>query len=411
MQTNGRKSRALYIFLSIVAAIAIWVYVDNNNGGRKVTVTASDIPIDFVGEDTTLADRGLMLLEDSDSTVTLKLEATRKVIAKLDTDKIRIQADLSGVTTTGQQKVNYKILYPNTVSSSSITVTYASAYTVSVDIGKLYSRDVDIRCKVQGKVADGYIAGEVSFQPETLELRGDQEEVDKVSYAKVVLKIDNATATVTKSLDYELYDDNDELISSDNIHSTVQQIQVTLPVNVVKELPLTMKFVESPGSSLSNIDYTIAPASITVSGDASLLDGVDSIVLDEFDLAKLDGTATYNYMIQVPTGCENLSGVTRATMKIGFKDLATTTLNATNFQCENVPEGKEVEVLTTELNVTLRGTKADIAQVTADDILVTADLTDVSSASGSYTVPAKITVDTDGDVGPVGDYQIKITIS
>lgn len=411
MQTNGRKGRALYILLSIIISIAFWVYVDNNDGGRKVIATADDIPIDFVGENTTLADRGLMLMGDSDKTVSLRLEATRKVIARLDTSKIRIQADLSGVTATGWQKVNYKILYPNTVSSSSITVTYASAYTVSVNIGELYSRDVEIRCEVQGKVADGYIAGELSCQPQTLELRGDQDLVDQVSYAKAVLKIDNAAATVTQMLDYQLYDANDQPVTDEDIHPTASQIKVTLPVNVVKELPLTVKFKETPGSSLSNVNYTIQPASVTVSGDAVQLKDVDSIVLDEFDLSELEGNATYNYVIKVPKGCENLSGVTRATMKIGFKDMATAALTATQFQCENVPEGRQVEVLTTELSVTIRGPAADVAKITAEDLRVTADLTDVSSASGSYTVPAKVTVDTDGNVGAVGEYQIKVTLS
>ena len=98
-------------------------------------------------------------------------------------------------------------------------------------------------------------------------------------------------------------------------------------------------------------------------------------------------------------------------MKIGFKDMATVTLPATQFQCENIPDGKQVEILTTELNVMLRGPAADVGKVTTEDLMVTADLTDINSASGSYTVPAKVTVKTDGDIGTVGDYQIKITIS
>lgn len=410
MQNNAQKSRGLYILLSIVVAVAIWLYVDSDLG-TKVPVVVEDIPIEYVGADTTLADRGLMLLSDSDTTVTLKLEATRKVISRLDPDKLRIQADLSGITATGQQKVSYKIAYPDPVSSSSITVVKASAYMVTVNIGELYSRNVDIHCEVQGNVAEGYIAGELSFQPKTLELRGDQTEVDSVSYAKVVLVIDNASATVSELLDYRLYDANDQLVESKDIRSTSTQVQVMLPVNVVKELPLTMKFAESPGSSLSNVDYTISPSTITVSGDAALLEHVNDITLETFDLSQLEKEATYNYVIPVPDGCENLSGVTRATMKIAFRDMASTALTATRFQCDHVPEGKEVEVLTTELTVALRGTAADIAQVTPENLLITADLTDVSSASGSYTVPAQVSVETDGDVGAIGEYQIKITIS
>ena len=61
--------------------------------------------------------------------------------------------------------------------------------------------------------------------------------------------------------------------------------------------------------------WRIAPATILVSGPAEVLNGMDSIVLDEFDLASLGSTTNYSYAIPIPEGCENLSGVTRATLR------------------------------------------------------------------------------------------------
>lgn len=410
MQSKESGKKVLYIIISVLVAAAIWLYVDNTLG-TKVTIQANDIPIEFIGEDTTLADRGLMLLSDSDATVSLKLSGTRKVISRLDPGKIRVQADLSNVTNTGRQNINYKIVYPGTVSSSNVTVTYASAYAVTVDIGELYSKEVEIRCEVQGAVSDGYIAGQIEFKPKTLEIRGQQADIDQVSYAKVTLQIDNATTTVTQLLDYDLYDAQDNLVDPAEIHATADQIRVTLPVNVVKELPLAMNFIEEPGSRIKNVDYTISPATITVSGDAELLKDVNSIVLDDFSLADLNGATTYNYAITVPDGCKNVSGVTRATLKIAFHDLTSTAVTVTQFNCENIPAGKTVDILTDELAVTLRGTSADIAAVTPENVTVVADLKDVSSASGSYTVPATVRVNTGGDIGAVGDYQVKVKIS
>lgn len=406
------RHKALHLLISIVVAIGIWVYVDGIEQ-TLVDKTVSDIPIEFLGEDTTLAGRGLMLVSDeSDATITLKLQGTREVISRLDPAKIRITADLSSITSTGEQSINYKIIYPLSGEfSNGITVKSASAYTVSVTIGELYSRSVDIRCDIQGTVADGYIAGELQFLPEKLEIRGQQAAVDAVSYAKVTLKIDNAQETVTQMLDYTLYGTNDQPVDTTMLHATADQIQVTMPVNVVKELPLKMNFIESPGSSLSNVDYTIEPASVTVSGDAALLKDVDSIILDDFDLTKLHDPTTYNYSIVLPDGCTNSSGVTRATLKIAFKDLASTTVTVTDISFENVPEGKTVTALTDALSVFLRGPSADIADVTDSDVSLVADLQDVGSASGSYTVPATVVVHTDGDVGPIDTYQIQVNIS
>lgn len=414
------KTKILHIIVSILVACAVWLYVDSyeNPLGSERTKVISDIPIEFVGEDTTLADRGLMLLSSSDETITIEVRARRWILAKLNPDKIRVQVDLKEITTTGIHSVSTRIIYPSGYKitsgefSQNISVVNNSAYSVTLEIGELYSRNVDIRCALEGNVAEGYIAGELQFEPGTLEIRGPQELVDQVSYAKVTMKVDNATSSITQTLDYQLYDKDDNLIEETReLRATSDKIQVTLPVNVEKELSLQMNFIEAPGASAKNLIYTITPASITVSGAAEQLNGVRSLTLDDFELENFSTPTTYNYVIPIPEGCENLSGTTRATLTIRYKDMTTSLVDANNFVCENVPEGKTVTILTTQLPVIVRGTTADVAAVTSENVTVIADLTDVSDASGSYTVPAKVQIDSDGDVGVRGTYQVRVTIS
>ena len=92
------------------------------------------------------------------------------------------------------------------------------------------------------------------LSPAVLEIRGQKEDIDPVSYVKVVLNYDNATSTITQELNFQYYDANDQLLSGDGIHPTVDTITATLPVNVTKELTLTMNFIQSPGARLSNVD-------------------------------------------------------------------------------------------------------------------------------------------------------------
>ena len=392
-------------------ALGIWVYVDIT---QDITASkeVSNIPVEFQGEDTTLAERGLMLLPDSETSINLKLEGAKSILAQLDTAKLRVQADLSAVTETGIQTVPCRVIYPEYKFSSRLTATTpTNSFNITIDVGELYSREVEIRCDIQGTVAEGYIAGEPQFTPEKLELRGPQEEVDAVSYAKVSLNIEDATETVDQALPYVLYNEAGEPISGGDIHAVQDEIRVVLPVDVVKELPLEIDFQEFPGLSKNNISYQIEPASIVVSGEASLLNDVDRLVLDSFDLSQLGGNEVYHYVIQLPEGCTNLSGVTRATLTISFIDLIQDTRTATEFQAENVPEGKSVTILTDELTVRIQGTAADVAAVRDRDITVRADLQEVSAASGTYTVPAEILISTGGDVGVVGTYQVTVILS
>ena len=408
---SDKRRNSFYLVISILVALGIWVYVDIT---QDITASkeVSNIPVEFQGEDTTLAERGLMLLPDSETTINLKLEGAKSILAQLDTAKLRVQADLSAVTETGIQTVPCRVIYPEYKFSSRLTATTpTNSFNITIDVGELYSREVEIRCDIQGTVAEGYIAGEPQFTPEKLELRGPQEEVDAVSYAKVSLNIENATETVDQALPYVLYNEAGEPISGGDIHAVQDEIRVVLPVDVVKELPLEIDFQEFPGLSKNNVSYRIEPASIVVSGEASHLNDVDRLVLDSFDLSQLGGNEVYHYVIQLPEGCTNLSGVTRATLTISFIDLVQDTRTATEFQAENVPEGKSVTILTDELTVRIQGTAADVAAVHDRDITVRADLQEVSAASGTYTVPAEILISTGGDVGVVGTYQVTVILS
>lgn len=414
MENKERQRKALYIVLSILVAAAIWVMVDVSNG--TIVEKTFTVPIDYLGT-STLTDRGLMLLEGegdtaTDTEVTLTVQGTRWNIAKLDKDEILVQADLSDITEAGVQRVSPNVFFP-TALRGKITTTSTSSYMVKVNIGELDRKTIDVRCEQIGTVAEGYSGGELQISPATIEIRGQEADIAPVSYAKVVLEYDNATETITQMLDYQLYDENDQLVDGTNIQASVEQIQVTLPIIVTKELQLRMDFEQHPGARLSNVTYRIEPSTITVSGDAGVLRDVDSITLgsEAFDLLSLldGGTATYSYPITVPEGCTNLSGVTRATLQISFNDMTSAQVTTRNFTCTNYPQGKTTQILTSEMTVTVFGTSADVAAVTGDDVEVMVDLAELSAATGSYTVPAEVKVN-GVDVGVSGSYVVQVVI-
>ncbi len=413
---NRRK--AFYILLAILASVAIWFYVDefgNNGSARLVETKITDIPIEYTSEDT-LSDRGLMLLKDGTSqTIDLTFRGARRLMASLNRSKVRVTVDLSGVSRSGTQGMGTSVSISDRkfLLNSNVTIQDRSFYNATVNISELNSRTVEVRCEVTGNVADGYSAGEVQLSQNTLEIRGLAQNIDPVSYAKITLDIGkNTVESVTQDAAIQFYDRHDQLIENEDIYPLVDTIQATLPVYVTKELKLTMDFQESAGARISNLDYTITPSTITVSGDAGKLKNVDSIVLGEFDLLKIldEGASTNTYPIIIPDGCQNLSGVTRATLQIKFKDIASAEVVADQITYTALPDGKNTEILTEELPVTVFGTAEEVAAVTSESLVVTADLTDYASASGTYTVPATVSVKGSGDIGVLGKYQVQVTI-
>ena len=404
---KSKRRQIFYVFLSLLIASMVWFYVSN---GDEVTVNVHGVAVEFLNEDTTLADTGLMRVRgEEDVTVDLKLKFPRRLAYSFDTSQIRLVCDLSSVTYAGKQSVSYNILLPSGVSTRDVSVESPTVRTVQIEIGELSKKDIEIRCNVVGNVAEGYIAGTVELLPETLEVRGQQSDIMQISYAQVTLNIENATSTVVELLDYELYDFNDQVINSKNIHPMSDNIQVTLPVLKVKDVPLTVNFVESAGSRLENYTWALSHSSITLSGDASQISSISELVLGTLALEDLRGQETFTYDIPIPDDVNNLSGISTVTLSITAKDVETREIEALKFSYENFSGDHTVSILTSSLPVTLRGTAGDITAVSGDDVHVIADLSGISADSGSYTVPARISVE-GYDLGAVGSYEVTVHI-
>ena len=404
---KSKRRKVFYILLSVLIASMVWFYVNNS---EEVRINVHSVPVEFLNEDTTLADKGLMLVNgEEDVTVDLQLKVPRRLMFNFDTSQIRLVSDLSSITYAGKQSVTFNILFPSSISTRDVSVESPTVRTVQVEIGELQKRNIEIRYKVIGNVAEGYIAGAVQLNPAELQIRGQQADIMQVSYAQVMLNIENATSTVVELLDYQLYDYTDQPITNKNIHPTSEQIQVTMPVMTVKDVPLKINFVETAGSRLESFTWSLSHNSITLSGDASQIASIDEIELGTLALEDLRADEVFDYDIPIPEGVNNLSGITSVTLTIGASNVETREVEATSFSYENFNGSGEVTIVTSSLPVTLRGTAADLAVISDRQVRVIADLSDIAADSGSYTVPARIVVD-GYDIGAVGSYEVTVRI-
>ena len=123
-----------------------------------------------------------------------------------------------------------------------------------------------------------------------------------------------------------------------------------------------------------------------------------------------NNASSHTYPIIIPENCQNLSGVTRATMDVKFKDMARAQVETSQFQFLNAPGGKHVDVLTQELTVTVFGTSEDIAETLGEHMTIQVDLENYAAASGTYTVPVKVIENAPGDIGVAGTYQVQVII-
>ena len=211
---QAKSRKIIQIICSILVAIAIWIYVDEEKT-INVKTRVNDLPVEFAGEDTTLADKNLMLLSGYDTTVDLVLKGPRKVLWKLDKDEIRIVADTAPVQDIGTQTLEYDVVFPDNVQRSQIQVESASIYAITVTVGELYTKEVPIECEVTGEIASGFVAEPMVLDPAVLVLRAQRDDLLNVSYAKIQVNISGIKETLIRTVEYQLYDYNNIPIEND----------------------------------------------------------------------------------------------------------------------------------------------------------------------------------------------------
>lgn len=402
------RRKALQVVISILVAIAVWVYVDVEKAPDR-TKTIRDIPVEFSGESTTLADKNLMLLSGYDTTVDLTIKGPKRELVKISKDNVRLVASTSSIDSVGVHTLRWDPIYPDGVQSSALTVDWASKYKVTVTVGELYTKEVPVNCTVTGQVADGYFTGETVLDPTLLVLRGQRDDLLNVAYAKLTVDISDATRSVIQTESVQLYDNDDNPVDNSNIRTNASLIQAKVPVLTTKEVSLAVELSGVPGVAGQSIKTTVTPVSVRLIGEADVLEGINEIVLATLYIEDLEMWQQNSYVVTAPDGTWLANSNEVATVEISMEGIEETTVTVDSFSYTNVPSGLYPEILSS-LDVRLWGLTDELAELDASALTATADLSGVTEP-GSYRVPVSVTISGYRDVAVKGSYEVTVYVT
>jgi len=398
---SEKANKILYLVLSLLLAIVFWLYVDNELG-NTITTNFNNVPIEFIGAEDTLPNRGLMLVSGEDTTLDLTVSGPRTIVSNLRRGDIRVQVNLTSISAVGTYPLSYTWTLADDINSTNISIK-GSRSTVTVQVATLYSKQVPVVVNVEGDVADGfiYMSDRLAAEPSAITLSGKEEDVEQVESVHIVVDLTGASGTVQQDFSYEMLDAQGNVVESDGIRVSDKRVSVTAPVFVTKELPLMVKFKQAAGSLEENTRWKLEYDTITVAGEPANLETITEITLGEVDLTTILSDIDQPLEIPIPAGCVNLSGFTTTTLSIRFRGLETKAFSVSNISPIGLSSNQRFSLITNSVEVLLRGPAADMEEVTEDDIRVVVDLTQFAS-NGTYTVNAMIFVDGHDQVGAVG---------
>ena len=402
-----------YIVFSLICSLLIWVYVTDSNGG-ETTQSFPGVMVVFEGESAMRDSRGLVISERDTTSARVTLTGNRRTIAALDSTDLRLVIDLGDITSPGNYSLAPKVEYPRKTDTSSISQAVINPEVISFYVDKLSVNPVPVVGVFNGSAAAGYSAEPLEFETETVRVYGPEKIISQVDHALVEVSRTDVDKTTTFEASYTLIDAEGNKVESDEITVDRDTVTVTLPISAMKEVNLTVDLIPGAGATRDNVKWTVEPETITLTGDAEILDGVNSISIAKIDLSKVDEALTETYKIVLPNETQSTDGIKEATLTLELQGLAkkTVSIEQGNISCTNVSAGYEATVMNGSIdNVVIRGPENVLRTITDNNIRAVADLTDYGTATGILSVPVRIIINGTTEAGAYGEYKAFINVT
>ena len=365
----------------IAAAIAIglWFYVISVVN-PPTTVTIRQVPVTLLNEDY-LSESKLAIAGDGNYTVDVELSGKRKDLILTPAD-LTATADLNGLIP-GQNYITVKVTSPGNT-----TVEEIRTEKIQVYIDELVASEKPVELSILN-VPAGTELSAVELDYDTISVSGAKSLVDMVD--RVLVTVDAANMAVDEPEQMQLaitpVDAEGNTVKAVNMNHPYVTLSSTL--YTVKSVPLYTRVDGAPGMGLELMSSNI-PSSVSIKGTLLDLAKINYIDAEPLDIEGITTNAELEVVPVLPDGVElsSQNGSMVATFTLSEQGQVTLESDSSAVTAENVSEGMEIafpeEVI--PLTVTVKGNIADITDIAAEDIVLFADLSEITEP-GEYEIP------------------------
>jgi len=360
--------------LAIFLATVVWVVVARINDPVSSN-TFNNVKVTLLNADTLINEGKVFQVLDKSDQVRVTVRAPQSVMNSISVSDITVYADLSEISEEGKVPI-----VCNLDRAESIVLDH-NELLVNVEDKK--TRYINISYEIVGAVGEGCVQGKVNLDRNRIEISGPASDVDKVSYAKVIIDLDGALKTISADMEIGLYDSDNRRIESENIIKQTDYVTATVTVLSTKEVPViaTVTGEVSPDCLFTD-DIFIDPEVVTIAGDTGVLNTITAIqITDPVDIngATSDVVATYDLSNYIPTGVsiadDDYNGEVDVVAYIEKIAEKTISVPLSRITILNIPDGYKAGIIADDtVSVRLTGLRAELNAISADSITGTAEL-------------------------------------
>lgn len=402
------------IFFSVIAAFAIWVTI-SMTAGTEIEKTINDVKVNVDLENSVPKQFNLTMFGDTVDTVSVTVKGKRYAVGTLTADDIVVTAQTNYVDSAGKHTLSLKAVPKDEYADfeiTSISSTYIEAY---FDVYKEATYQLETDIVAEKLMPDGYISEEPILSAKNITICGPATEINKISkvYAKVqVDKPLTTTATI-----------NAEIVPVNEYEGTLRYltvkddavVTVTIPILKVKELPVTVDFINTPKNyTAAPLPFSISPSTVKIAAEESYIDKLEKISVGTIDFSDIGALNNkFSFSASSIKEVKFIDGTESFEVSVDASGMVTGNfkIDSSNINVSNLSESIDVDIPSNfSQNIVLVGPSADIAKISNSDIVGTIDVSAVQVYQGVMTFPIDISIKNNNSCWAYGDYKIIVNI-
>lgn len=404
--------RVLALF-SLLVAFFMWFVVISVVDPNQ-TVTVRYVPVNLEYNSAAYESYGLGIVEKPNMTVNVRVTGDGSVVGGLEAGDLLVYPDYSSVTGVGTYTLRLIVRRADTsiaaqqyeiegiVSNNYITLTFDEMAT------KTFPVTVNV---IGVEPAEGYFVDTPVASPAEVTLRGPESQMSQVD--KVVANValsGQRTESALATAQLEFWDKDGNVLTDTHITTDTEQVEVTIPVLKMKEVPITFEYTGVPqGYDTSVLGAQLSQETILIAGPAERVDALESVSAGFVDLTKFKLGETVTLSITLPEGIRNLDALQSVDVTFDTYGFATRTVTVSQITVVNAPSDTTVTVTTRRLSdVTLVGPEDELDALSEANVVaqVDASASNINVSKGQQSMPVTIVVPGSSTVFATGSHEV-----
>lgn len=331
---------------SLLLAFVLWFLVVQINDPTDEK-TFRNIKVQLINTELLEKENKVYEVLDATDVVRVTVTAPGSVLDQMSASDIVAQADVSKITDINTIAID--------VDTPNVEVAEIKS---SPDILRLNVEDrsakwMDLTPNITGKVADGYMLGNITLTPSRFNVSGPKSVIDQISSAVVELDVSGVSNKLSANVPIQMYDAEGNLLDQASLTKNVTNVSVSVEVLAVKEVPVSVNYTGTPADGyLTTGVVECSPATVKIAGSSSAVSAVSQITIPE-DRLNITGetgdmTEIVNLKEYLPENVRlaDSSFNGRATVTIYIEPEAEKVLNIPlrNIVIQNLPEGYQAQL-------------------------------------------------------------------